>query len=70
MAYNNVPANKPPRLREILEHRQPDDADYIHVAPLSDYNSDIYAGPVGQCPDEVQDLRIRAWLRHDGIYIV
>ncbi len=59
----------PPTLKEILAHRNTEDSKVIHVSPVKDYNTDTYTGLYDECPDEILDLHIQAWSRHDGIYL-
>ncbi len=61
---------RPPLLRDILANREPDDAEHIYVSYQKSSMEDIYRGPISECPEDVLNLQIRGWLRHDGIYIV
>lgn len=67
------PHSEKPTLRELLTYRNPDDASFIEISKLQKKSSDtqtLWQGKISDCPDEILNLEISAWMRKYGIFIV
>lgn len=58
---------KAPALKELLNSRKENHANYIIVS--TNKNKDLFKGDVSELPEELLNIRIFAWDKRDGIYI-
>lgn len=58
---------KAPTLKELLNNRKENHANYIIVS--TNKNKDLFKGDVSKLSEELLNIRIFAWNKRDGIYI-
>lgn len=58
---------KAPTLKELLNSRKENHANYIIVS--TNKNKDLFNGDVSELSEKLLNIRIFAWDKRDGIYI-
>ena len=58
---------KAPTLKELLNSRKENHANYIIVS--TNKNKDLFKGDVSELSEELLNIRIFAWDKRDGTYI-
>lgn len=58
---------KAPTLKELLNNRKENHADFIVVS--TNKGKDLFKGDVSKLPEKLLNIQIFAWDKKDGIYI-